>query len=339
MILCKNCILPETFPGIHFNDEGVCNFCLTEPEEFERDKITNQLQIDMECLFDEIKLNNKNEYDVVVAFSGGKDSTYTLMKLTREYGLRCLAVTINNGFIPQQTLNNCHKVTEVLKTDFIWFTPSFDFMRNMYKASVTGKPTSPSAIKRSSNICASCINLINNQMVKIALKSQVPVIAGGYIGGQVPKNAAIMNLSVTKHTASTNKALDKYVTMFGAEAKKYFGFDRGLLQDNDKDIYLINPMLIFEKSEKEIIDEIETLGWIQPKNTGLNSTNCMLNDVGVKAHYEKYGFHPYVGELADMVRKGLMGREEALIKVEKIPDLKSLKRQIDKLQLTEKDLF
>jgi len=30
MIICKKCILPETFPGIKFNDEGVCNQCRTQ---------------------------------------------------------------------------------------------------------------------------------------------------------------------------------------------------------------------------------------------------------------------------------------------------------------------
>jgi len=25
---CKLCILPETYPGIAFNEEGICNFCL-----------------------------------------------------------------------------------------------------------------------------------------------------------------------------------------------------------------------------------------------------------------------------------------------------------------------
>ena len=25
---CKRCVLPESYPGITFNEEGVCNFCL-----------------------------------------------------------------------------------------------------------------------------------------------------------------------------------------------------------------------------------------------------------------------------------------------------------------------
>jgi len=25
--LCTRCVLPETFPGIKFDDEGVCNYC------------------------------------------------------------------------------------------------------------------------------------------------------------------------------------------------------------------------------------------------------------------------------------------------------------------------
>jgi len=27
MRLCTRCILPETLPGIHFDEEGVCQYC------------------------------------------------------------------------------------------------------------------------------------------------------------------------------------------------------------------------------------------------------------------------------------------------------------------------
>ena len=41
---CERCIMPETVPGITFNDEGICNYCLDyeEPEllpEAELDEI------------------------------------------------------------------------------------------------------------------------------------------------------------------------------------------------------------------------------------------------------------------------------------------------------------
>ena len=31
MKLCTRCVLPETFPGIKFDEHGVCNHCRTAP--------------------------------------------------------------------------------------------------------------------------------------------------------------------------------------------------------------------------------------------------------------------------------------------------------------------
>ena len=28
--ICQRCILPETFPGVTFDDHGVCNYCLRD---------------------------------------------------------------------------------------------------------------------------------------------------------------------------------------------------------------------------------------------------------------------------------------------------------------------
>lgn len=36
-----------------------------------------------------------------MAYSGGKDSTYTLMVLVRHYRLRVLALTFDSGFMPR----------------------------------------------------------------------------------------------------------------------------------------------------------------------------------------------------------------------------------------------
>ena len=31
MSICSRCVLPDTFPGISFDDQGVCNYCRNMP--------------------------------------------------------------------------------------------------------------------------------------------------------------------------------------------------------------------------------------------------------------------------------------------------------------------
>ncbi|PCI30758.1 MAG: hypothetical protein COB67_00995 [SAR324 cluster bacterium] len=339
MKLCKKCVLPDTFPGISFNEEGICRFCQSEaPVDSRRKKRQNLLE-NMESVFNQVRRKKEGEYDAIVAFSGGKDSTLTLLKLSRDYGLRCLAVTVNNGFIPEETLQNCHVVTDALGVDFVWYTPAFPFVKNMFVKSIQGKPTSPAAIKRGSQVCASCINLINNHMIKLALQTDTPIVAGGYVGGQVPAGSAVLEINPARQEQIREATLSHYQSNFGSEARKYFGLSKELLEKTkDRNIYLVNPMLTFQVPESEVIQEIKKIGWVAPQNTGLNSTNCMLNDLGVKTHFDRYGFHPYAEELSDLVRKAIIPRQEALKRVGQIPEYAQLQDQLKKLEVKETDL-
>lgn len=86
---CKNCILPNTRPNLYMNDQGICSGCNSTEEKAvinwnERKKL-------FEKLINKIKSKSKR-YDCVIPVSGGKDSTWQVIKAL-EYGLRPLCVT------------------------------------------------------------------------------------------------------------------------------------------------------------------------------------------------------------------------------------------------------
>ena len=56
-------------------------------------------------------------YDVLVAYSGGKDSTYTLDVLVNKYNLRVLALTFDNTFISPRAEENIRNVCGALGAD------------------------------------------------------------------------------------------------------------------------------------------------------------------------------------------------------------------------------
>ena len=59
----------------------------------------------------------------------------------------------------------------------------------------------------------------------------------------------------------------------------------------------------------------ESIGWKAPTNTDTNSTNCLLNAFANQVHLERLKFHPYVWEIANMVRQGVMSRAEGIEKI------------------------
>ncbi|WP_066477838.1 MULTISPECIES: 7-cyano-7-deazaguanine synthase [unclassified Sphingomonas] len=328
--LCRSCVLTAAVPGVTLH-EGLCNFCREASDPGELKSRRTALAVAMREKIEQRR--NRGEYDCVVAFSGGKDSSYTLLMLARDMGLNCLAVTVDNGFVSEQAMANCRTVASSLGVDLLIHTPSFAFMKNMYVKSVQDPGLHvKSAARRASAICNSCISLINTYMLKTAARNGIPIVAGGYVGGQVPQDAAALVVNLDRRRELQAPALERKIAAFGQDALRHF--DAGAHPGGSaSELLLINPMLTVMVSENDIIAAIGELGWRRTADTGLNSSNCKLNDVGVLMHYRQHRFHPYAFEISDQIRAGLMSREEGLRKVRDIPDVVAMSAELQKLEL------
>jgi len=109
---CSRCVLPVNYPGIRFDDDGVCNFC----HGTEEIKLLGEEKF-LEVI-DKFR-NGPGKYDCMVAMSGGRDSTYVLWYAVKKLGLRTLACFVDNGFVPEQTHKNVKTATERLGVDLV----------------------------------------------------------------------------------------------------------------------------------------------------------------------------------------------------------------------------
>lgn len=90
MKYCRNCILPNTRPGLKIADDGICNACKSsEKKEQEIDWVARE-----KAFQDVVQLAKARSkgYDCLIPVSGGKDSTWQVVRCL-EYGLNPLAVT------------------------------------------------------------------------------------------------------------------------------------------------------------------------------------------------------------------------------------------------------
>lgn len=87
---CRRCVMPDTKPDLHLDDEGVCNAC----RSFERRKEVDwgQRHEELERLLERYRRPNGDNWDCIVPVSGGKDSTYQVVRML-QYGLNPLCVT------------------------------------------------------------------------------------------------------------------------------------------------------------------------------------------------------------------------------------------------------
>ena len=92
MHICKECIQPDTRPGIFFDNEGVCGACIWEHEKKILDWKARELELNK--IIENAK-SKRSLYDCAIGVSGGKDSTYQTYMIKKEFGLNPLVVNFH----------------------------------------------------------------------------------------------------------------------------------------------------------------------------------------------------------------------------------------------------
>ncbi|MBL8001712.1 MAG: hypothetical protein JNL05_07120 [Flavobacteriales bacterium] len=111
---CSKCLLPETFPYISYDGKGVCNYCHSYKPK--------GLKVDKRPQFEEVLKKyrrNDGKQDCIVAFSGGRDSSYGLHLLVKEFGMTPLTFTYDWGLVTDLARRNIARMTGKLGVENI----------------------------------------------------------------------------------------------------------------------------------------------------------------------------------------------------------------------------
>ena len=315
MSLCNRCILPSSFPGIAFDEQGVCNHCRSYKPEVSNDEAKQKYEDKFLALINEHR--STSGYDVLMAYSGGKDSTYTLDLFVNRYRLRVLALTFDNAFISDRSFVNMRNVTETLGVDHLVLRPNPVLLRTIFRTAASSELYSPKTLERASTICTSCIGLVKAVTLRTALEKRIPFVGFGWSPGQAPIQASVMRTNPAMACA-TQKAISKPLEGIagGAGTLAQYFVTEEQFKDAGHFPWNVHPLAFLDYNEERLVDHIQGLGWEKPQDTDTNSTNCLLNAYANQVHKDRYGFHPYVLEIASMVRSGVMTREQGLEKIE-----------------------
>lgn len=132
--ICNRCVLDDSVPDIEFNKDGECNYCELHDklsEAFPNDGRGKEI---LEEMFAKMKKDGEGkEYDCVVGISGGVDSTY-LIHLAKSYGLRPLAVHVDNGWNSEISVSNIKNSIEKLEVDLYTYVIDWNEMKDILKS-------------------------------------------------------------------------------------------------------------------------------------------------------------------------------------------------------------
>ncbi len=101
---CRRCLYPNTKPDIWFDEAVVCSACLAYDKRQAIDWKAREREF-----VDLIRSNPGKTHDVLVACSGGKDSTWQIVKCL-ELGLRPLAVTATTDHLSELGRKNLDNI-------------------------------------------------------------------------------------------------------------------------------------------------------------------------------------------------------------------------------------
>jgi len=315
MVICRKCILPETFPGIKFDDDGVCNNCLRQKKTLLK---SSQKKAEYRERLDNLIRDSREKspsYDVIMAFSGGKDSTYTMKLLKDVYQLRILAFTFDNQFVSPLAWQNIEKVTDKLKIDLLTFKLPWSACEAVFSLTAKEDIFSAATLLRASSICTACIGMVKSLVLKHALEKSIPLVSFGWSPGQAPIQSAIMKNNPAMIRSNQIAILKAFPSEIRDMVNPYFIPDIYYDLYKESFPYNIHPLAFFEYNEERIKKELASLGWVLPVDTDTNSSNCLLNAYANHCHLKRLGFHPYVWEIANMVRQGVMDRDEGIEKI------------------------
>lgn len=350
VIFCKKCVVSNQRPRITFDNHGICSAC----RYFETKKSVinwGKRETELKKLVLKIKKNsNKNDWNVLVPGSGGKDSAFVAHILKEEYGLNPLCVTWSPNIY-----------TEIGFENFSSFTDSGFLTMNCFPNGILNRALTRLGFEEIGDNFVPFTMGQHGFVYHIAERFKIDTVFFGE-GAELEYGGDVKAHSKGTHSLSENAKLYwkgntiRKLVEYGKKNKKYFK------NFNEK-----SPDLNFYEPPKKIRKEIKMYhmsyfkNWKPQENYYYASehTNFKPNKLRSEGTYSKYaslddkldGLHYYMmlikfgigrttSDAAHEVRDSLITREDAVNLVEEydqeFPN-KHFQETIDYMGISEKD--
>jgi hypothetical protein len=313
MIRCGRCILPDTVPGIFFDNQGICNYCRQFEKSFANwEQIKEKKQKEFEKLLDTTR-KLKRPYDCLIPLSGGKDSTYALYLCKKKYGLNCLAVTFDNGYMSERARENIDRALKAARVDHLQYKMNHENTIKLFNVSFI----------RTGKFCNACMRGINFTIETAAKRFKIPMVIKGsgkrvqyvsQISGISYSNSPYFFKRVLRDSKNELRFAHLGASKMGLEIYKIayiFKLPRTLMmrffpQSIGMYDYIYKPYT-------EIIEIIKKeMGWTKPEDT-FEHFDCSLHNIPFYIDtLQIKGITPNTFHNSGLIRQGLMKRKEAL---------------------------
>lgn len=331
--ICTRCIMDNASDNtIVFDEKGVCNYC---NKAFEQKKVkyfpNEEGKFKLNSLLTKLKTEGRGKkYDCLMGISGGLDSSY-LIYLGYKWGLRILAVHIDDGFDTEISKLNIEKLVKATNIDYIVDKPDTIQYNALIKAYLmAGVPNL--AIPQDNILFASLYHYARKYKIKNFLS-----------GGNFALESILQRGNTYRAFDLTNiKAIHK---QFGTEPinklpllSDYRRFiDQKLLK-----IKTFRPLNLIDYNRKQALKELSDFCGFEYYGSK-HLENTLTKFIQVYWFFNKFGVDKRRSHLSSMIVSDQMTREEALQELQKpIYNEKEMELEIlqicNKLKISKEDL-
>ena len=204
MNYCSTCCMPDTKPGVFFDEQGRCNGC--RASEIKQNVDWDERWKNLEVIVDEIKGRAHSSYDCLVPVSGGKDSWYQAHVMSQVFGLKVLCVVMGAHLPTKEGIHNLNSMIEDLNVDILKITVKHSTLKGLRKKCFVqqGEP----------NWAEHCYML--SGVVNAALLYDIPLVVWGEdiafeFGGLQSQDSRPNALEIDKSDLLKEKTVDDWL--------------------------------------------------------------------------------------------------------------------------------
>lgn len=316
MKICQKCVMPNTKPDLHFDKNGVCDACISQET---KNKIINWKQREKEFLKLIEKYKNNSDYDCVIGVSGGKDSTYQVIKVL-ELGLNPLCICFEPTIPTEIGRKNLENLNN-LGVDLI----------HIKRNPVVYKKLAKEAFERTGdNEWQNHLGIFTT-VPKFAVNFNIPLIIWGespqieYGGPAASKTRNILD----------RQWLEEFGGLLGNRISDMLGVDGLTKRDlslytyaSDEDIHRVGVTGLFlgyyfKWDLREVVKKSKEYGFsvqdrpVETTYENFENLDCYSNHLHDYLKYVKYGFGRATDNACLDIRLGYITREEGVRLVNK----------------------
>lgn len=305
---CKRCVMDnKSDKNITFDENGYCSYCskalsqintsVYYPNDEGKKKLEDMLHM--------IKSENKDKkYDCIMGISGGLDSSY-LAYLGYKWGLRILAVHIDDGYDTEISKKNIKKLCEAAQIELRTIAPDaeqFDDLTLAYmKAGVPNL-----AIPQDNILFAFLYDTVEKEGLKYFLSG------GNFALECILQHDHVFNAMDTVnimdiHRKFGTKPVDKL--KFVSSYKKYINTKTGK-------VVQLRPLNYIDYNRDRAFKELNDFCGFEYYGSK-HLENILTAFVQLYWFPKKFGVDKRTSHLSSMIVSGQMTREEALSELEK----------------------